>query len=859
MTPLQVERAIQRLNKRLCCVQATSGGGGETPGLQAVITEDPQLMGANVINTGVDSFTIEGGGDIGFISNGTSGLTLSPFSISMSNGDSNIYLSSQTMSLYNTYGYVNIGDYRDITTNMYSSSIRMPNISSTGPGYVLTDLYGTGTVTWQPGPVRNGIVWGGIVTWVEDYTYEITAAGYYIDGMYYTSPARTVAGGNEVTLSPADPTDGRIDVFVVDTTSSANVEEGMPSSTPEKPSLSLTQLELSFALVEAGTTEPTIDEMVIYRQNLGQPTEWAATTNAPTRIVLGSLVTPIQDTISINTNSSINGDTITLTDNASFVPTSLHTVLTFWIRPEAQVSLSSTIRLRLSFKLGASLVGKTVALNTGTFGYTATSQTVQTISIPLSTFGLTNTSSIDRLFIENVSTGSSVYNVILDNIRMQGIPITTASTNFLALTDTPNTYTGQGGKVVAVNAGGTALEFITASSGGTYYFEVTKAQLDTAITNSTLVKGAIYRISNADIALYNDGTSGGTAIYLEALDVNKISSTGFGRFYNPKYNQATSGFGIWHTGITSTIGSKAIWGGYSWTNATGVVGTATSIFALSAAWTKDTYSLTNYNISYDYIEYDYVNDLITRRREERGNNDVSSLKRDIFQHFGEGSAIAHFQWGNAPTTTYLKGISNNTVSDSIFSIVNFRAAYINNNIVTQWSSMYFTAINGGGLNNNHFRQADAQNLSLDNSHVEKNVVNQSSINGTLVNSQINNNSITNASEINMTLTYASFDGNQVGGDSRVEATFDGTGTLDSSINGIFNCSFQGGTEFDPAGTLSGSILKLFTEGGSTTANLTAATIVYGDYSKTMYKRPDGAVRLRYYNNSDALVITTITT
>lgn len=40
------------------------------------------------------------------------------------------------------------------------------------------------------------------------------------------------------------------------------------------------------------------------------------------------------------------------------------------------------------------------------------------------------------------------------------------ATTFVALTDTPSAFTGEGGKVVKVNAGGTALEFATESSGG---------------------------------------------------------------------------------------------------------------------------------------------------------------------------------------------------------------------------------------------------------------------------------------------------------------------------------------------------------------------------------------------------------
>lgn len=40
------------------------------------------------------------------------------------------------------------------------------------------------------------------------------------------------------------------------------------------------------------------------------------------------------------------------------------------------------------------------------------------------------------------------------------------STTFTGLTDTPNTFTGNGGRFVAVNSGASALEFVTAPSGG---------------------------------------------------------------------------------------------------------------------------------------------------------------------------------------------------------------------------------------------------------------------------------------------------------------------------------------------------------------------------------------------------------
>jgi len=53
-------------------------------------------------------------------------------------------------------------------------------------------------------------------------------------------------------------------------------------------------------------------------------------------------------------------------------------------------------------------------------------------------------------------------------------------TTFTGLTDTPSAYTGQGGKLVAVNAGGTALEFITAST-----FTDTNDYVDSVTFNTT--------------------------------------------------------------------------------------------------------------------------------------------------------------------------------------------------------------------------------------------------------------------------------------------------------------------------------------------------------------------------------------
>ena len=64
------------------------------------------------------------------------------------------------------------------------------------------------------------------------------------------------------------------------------------------------------------------------------------------------------------------------------------------------------------------------------------------------------------------------------------------------------------------------------------------------------------------------------------------------------------------------VGDKVIWGGYSWTNVNGNIGASVDVLNLDAEWTKNVYDTTNYNIAYDLIEYDYVNDMIIRRYEK---------------------------------------------------------------------------------------------------------------------------------------------------------------------------------------------------------------------------------------------------
>jgi len=190
----------------------------------------------------------------------------------------------------------------------------------------------------------------------------------------------------------------------------------------------------------------------------------------------------------------------------------------------------------------------------------------------------------------------------------------------------------------------------------------------------------MHYIPNADPDLY-----GGTEIWLFKNNNGYIQSTGFGKFYTPKYDQNVDGFGIWSnimkgsitnvvggfivgekvvsnnggsgyyvsldtiinkegnwTNSTSmigddsgstadisgfvsyTIGDKVIWGGMTWTSLNGDTQLPNDIYNLNSAfWELIPYNDTDYNVVYAPITYDIKNDFISGRKEVESNIEVS--------------------------------------------------------------------------------------------------------------------------------------------------------------------------------------------------------------------------------------------
>jgi hypothetical protein len=499
---------------------------------------------------------------------------------------------------------------------------------------------------------------------------------------------------------------------------------------------------------------------------------------------------------------------------------------------------------------------------------------------------------------------------------------------------------------------------------GSNYISTTKIGIDALISSNGLEAGTLYKISGVHPTLYDDGTTSGTTIYLNALTTNKLSKEGHGEFWNPIYDNtlvdfniyqnygswletpgtgtfyqfedvvanngatgyrlsenkfvstsgnwltATSIIGQWD-GATATITSvslptasindKVIWGGYSWTNNSGNYGFASNVFTLSVDWTKNIYNLTDYVKSFDIIEYDYSNDWISRRYDPVSGNDVVYTKGDSVILNKIGSSISTFRFGQPLDVVNNVGVYINKCYNSYVETINFTGSkfYSNeisglsvfesniiigttsiyNNIISASSEVSFNwmDINSTINNNNIVNNAKVwYNLISDSYIYNSRIERGSSIenNSMKTNTYITHNILDNQSKIiNMnTSTGTNITNSSLSTYSIIELI-----TMNnSSITGIvmyaskvrngnlitqtlFTKISMSNSIFNLSGIAVNKIIQSINfEDVSAAVNLSSATLIYGNYPKTIYKRPDQVPKLRYYNNSDIMVISDIT-
>jgi hypothetical protein len=378
------------------------------------------------------------------------------------------------------------------------------------------------------------------------------------------------------------------------------------------------------------------------------------------------------------------------------------------------------------------------------------------------------------------------------------------------------------------------------------------------------------------------------------------------------------------------VGDKVIWGGYSWTNVNGNIGASVDVLNLNAEWTKNVYDTTNYNISYDVIEYDYANDFIVRRYNKEANIDVkcSKVQYDYFVDNGVSiHPISVQQWGNNYDLSFGKGqlsiIGNGGYNES----VNFSGTYQAN----------LTFVNNSGQNNLTFGSGSYQdnltfgsgsyqyNLTFGSGSYQYNLTfgNNSAQNNLTFGSGSYQNNLTFASNsYQQYLTFASNSYQQYltfgSGSYQNNLTF-GSGSYQYNLTFV-NYSYQNNLTFASnsgqqyltfasnsyqnnltfgSGSYqqyltfennsyqqyltfaSNSYQQYLTFGDGSALNynsqvissnmryinfntkaaivpdLSAATMIFGGNIKDVYQRPDDALKIRYYDNSDVLQIVDI--
>ena len=192
------------------------------------------------------------------------------------------------------------------------------------------------------------------------------------------------------------------------------------------------------------------------------------------------------------------------------------------------------------------------------------------------------------------------------------------------------------------------------------------------VSYTSYFKNTTYKVTGVDYDLY-----GGTDIYLTTNSDGILNEFGVGVFYNPRYDQTTTGYGIWLSSATYSVNSYVIWGGQVWRNKTGSTGTNLGLFAMdSINWDLMPFNNTYYNVTYDQIRYDIINDRITYRNEKNSNIVECTVDNILyFINYIGYSPIKVFQWGNTYDYNTGKGIGEQIILNSYNENINFQGTY----------------------------------------------------------------------------------------------------------------------------------------------------------------------------------------
>ena len=291
-----------------------------------------------------------------------------------------------------------------------------------------------------------------------------------------------------IVLDPADSTNDRFDLFVVNTDNTLTVLQGTPSANPVKPSIDqLTQFEIGFVRVSAGQSTPSeLSNVTVYNEDLGQPTEWNFTTSLPAQIDPASTANPQSGEKSIYFKDLPIEGLVTF-EAASAINASDIQSVTFKIKKN---SLSGAVNI--SFYLGNSTdnVGDAALIFDGQFGFDGSNtSSYQNIVIDREDLNLPTVADITKIgFL--VAPGFDGY---IDNIKVN------QSTN-IEIPQTPLEWATYTGTRAADNLYLKIGDYDDLFPKGSLITQATKIELDQALGNIKI-------LASDTITLGKEGTS----------------------------------------------------------------------------------------------------------------------------------------------------------------------------------------------------------------------------------------------------------------------------------------------------------------------------------------------------------------
>lgn len=365
-------------------------------------------------------------------------------------------------------------------------------------GYVGTEVQWLASLKGEQGePGKDGAsaldgLQTSSVVWISGLTYAIKASGYF-DGVLVQSPTTLI------TLSTADSSYSRIDVFTLTSSGTIGVVEGTPSDNPQKPAINpSTELEISFVLLPANAVVPPgITDEIVYNENI----EWTPTSGGTTAD-FAYTTNPFNGTKCINITNIGSNDYVQFTASGAKTIANYETLSLFL---KLKLALPKGHSIYASLRLGSNVISNEIALS-----FDSSILTWQSISIPMRNFIISSGTTFDNIRFRWVKTNPQVdfQGIYLDYIKLQG------GTNSGLVIDTVE-LTGD-----VIGKGKTGVPITTHLK--TVIMAATVGSSTKTVTLQIDANGRITAASENNISVianFSDGTNSGTVSNSETLKI----------------------------------------------------------------------------------------------------------------------------------------------------------------------------------------------------------------------------------------------------------------------------------------------------------------------------------------------------